>query len=384
MKTTRQEISVCAMIFFVFTLVFSVCAQAKTITAPRYYLKNVTKAKAPEGEFVKVGGKKKFLRTDGKYIKSRWIRVGEAVFYVDGNGNKFTGWVHYRGKTYRVKGEGLEIGRIFLSGGKRYYADKRGVIAKRKWISIDNKKYYANAKGQLMTGFHYVDGAWRYFKKNGVYNPKKKITNRIDPSKPMIALTFDDGPGPYTGRLLDCLSRNNARATFFMVGTSVPSYASVVKRMRKLHCELGNHSNSHARMTSLGSTGVASEFASCSARIRAACGSGPTVCRLPYGDGHNVSWVLQAAGLPSIYWSVDTRDWANTGNPQHTINEALAGARNGAIILMHDIHYSTVVAAETIIPTLIARGYQLVTVSELAKYKGRTTLHAGRSYYNFY
>ena len=88
-------------------------------------------------------------------------------------------------------------------------------------------------------------------------------------------------------------------------------------------------------------------------------------------------------GLPSIYWSIDTRDWANTGNPSHTVNAVLDHVKNGDIILMHDIHRSTVDAAEKIIPALRKRGYQLVTVSQLAKYKGKTTLHRGKTYYHF-
>lgn len=88
-------------------------------------------------------------------------------------------------------------------------------------------------------------------------------------------------------------------------------------------------------------------------------------------------------GFPSIYWSIDTRDWANTGNPQHTVSEVLNHVQNGDIILMHDIHYSSVTAAETIIPALQKRGYQLVTVSQLAQYKGKTKLKAGNTYRKF-
>ena len=99
--------------------------------------------------------------------------------------------------------------------------------------------------------------------------------------------------------------------------------------------------------------------------------------------GHNSSWVLNSTGLPSIYWSIDTMDWANTGSPQHTVNAVIGHVRSGDIVLMHDIHRSTVIAAESIIPTLVRKGYQLVTVSELAKYKGKTSLHAGKTYYHF-
>ncbi len=384
MRTFRKETFRCSLFLFLFTMLLSAAAFGRTINAPSYHLVNVTKAESLKGRFVKAGSRKKFLRPAGNYLKNRWVNVKGAIYYLDQNGYKFKGWVLYKGRKYRVKSTGLEVGKIFTSDGKLYYANHKGYIVTGKWIRIEKKKYYAGPDGRLLTGEHFIDGKWYYFNKHGKYVKNHKFKNAIDPSKPMIALTFDDGPGPYTDRLLNCLSRNNARATFFMVGTSVPSHASTLKRMVQLRCELGSHSDTHARMTSLGAAGVSAQFASCSAKIKAACGSSPTVCRLPYGDGHNVPWVLSAAGLPSIYWSVDTRDWANTGNPQHTVNAVLSGARNGAIILMHDIHASTVAAAEAVIPALIARGYQLVTVSELAEYKGRTSLRAGRSYYNFY
>ena len=114
-----------------------------------------------------------------------------------------------------------------------------------------------------------------------------------------------------------------------------------------------------------------------------ACGQSPTVGRLPFGDGHNADRVLSAMHLPSIYWSVDTNDWRNTDNPQETINKALSCAKDGAIILLHDKHAASVTAAECIIPALINRGFQLVTVNEMARYKGAAPLQLGRTYYSF-
>ena len=357
---------------------------APTLKAPAYQLADVTQAKIADGVFISKNGKKHFKAADGRLLKSRWINLNGSIYYLDKKGRKFTGWVIYRGNRYRTGPHSLYIRRKFVSAGKTYYAGKKGRVAVSRWIKLDGDTYYAGPRGILLTGEHFINGKWVYFDKNGKYKKNHVFLNKVDPSRPMLALTFDDGPGPYTDRLLSCLNKYHARATFFMVGTSVPGRASTIRRMKAIGCELGDHSDTHARMTTLSSSGIYSEFASCAAKIRSACGSSPTVCRLPYGEGHNSSWVLSStAGLPSIYWSVDTRDWANTGNPQSTINAALSGASSGAIILMHDIHYSTVIAAETIIPALINRGYQLVTVSELAKYKGHTSLYSGRTYYHF-
>lgn len=374
------------MLFFmlVFACLMPVSIKAEVTYAKKYELKNVTKADQPEGEWVREKGKKHFRLENGKYLKNRWILWEEKIYYLNKKGVPVSGWVVYRGRRYYLKKKVLQINTFFKAGKKTYFAGKKGYILKSRWITEGKNKYYVNSSGRMVTGEQYIKGKWYYFKKNGKLDPKKKVKASVNPKKPMIALTFDDGPGPYTDTLLSCLHKYHARATFFMVGSSVPAYKGTVRKMVKYRCELGNHSDSHANMTSLGAAGVRAQFAACSKKIRDACGHSPTVCRLPYGSGHNVGWVLASTGLPSIYWSVDTRDWANTGNAQHTVNAALNGARNGAIILMHDIHRASVQAALKIIPALISKGYQLVTVSELARYKGRINLKAGRTYYNFY
>ena len=237
MKSSKHSSPVLLFFLFVFFSVLPLKADAKTIVAPTYKLINVTHAKALQGGFVTVDGKKKFQRKDGSYLTSRWVTSEGSIYYLDKDGNKFKGWVIYRGKKYRVKGAGLEVGRIFTSGGKKYYANDKGYVVTNSWITLGKSKYYAGAGGALMTGEHLISGKWYYFKKNGEYKKNHTFKNGVNPSKPMIALTFDDGPGPYTDRLLDCLSRNHARATFFMVGTSVPSRPSTIRRMVQLHCQ---------------------------------------------------------------------------------------------------------------------------------------------------
>ena len=385
-KTTdNRQAAICRIVFAVLALLL-LCplhAGAAVTRAKKYSLKNVTKAEQLEGEWVKEEGKVKFRLENGKYLKNRWLSRDDHIYYLNKKGVRVGGWISYRGRKYYLKKKVLLVNTFFKAGKKTYYAGPKGYILRNRWITVGESKYFVDSLGRRVKGEQYINGKWYYFKKNGKLDPKKKVIAKINPKKKMLALTFDDGPGPYTNTLLKCLKKYKARATFFMVGTNVSSYPGTVKRMVRYHCELGNHSDTHARMTSLSADGVRAEFAACAKKIRAACGHSPTVCRLPYGDGHKTGYILSAAGLPSIYWSVDTRDWANTGNPQHTVNEALSGASNGAIILMHDIHQSTVKAAQTIIPKLIKKGYQLVTVSELAKYKGRIHMSTGHTYYRF-
>ncbi len=296
---------------------------------------------------------------------SGWVKIGRHQYYFDRQ-------THQMKKNCWVKSE-----------KKHYYLNKKGRKRKPGWLTVGGKTYYLDDTGARVTGERYIDGKRCYFKKNGVYDPNAELGPEINPSEPMVALTFDDGPGPYTARLLNCLEENGAKATFFMVGTSVPKYASTVKRMAEMGCELGSHSYSHPQFTLLSDSQIRQECSKAADLIKAASGQKPTVFRLPYGDGASDSRVLKAIGLPSIYWSVDPRDWANTENPQHTVNAVLGTVKDGDIVLMHDIHASSVTAAETIIPALIRRGYQLVTVSQLADYKGKTTLKTGNTYRSF-
>ena len=185
---------------------------------------------------------------------------------------------------------------------------------------------------------------------------------KLDPARPMVAVTYDDGPAKYTDSILDCLEKYHARATFFVQGKSVSKYASSVKRAVELGCEIGNHTNSHANLTKLSSDGIASEISATNKAVYNAAGVYPKLFRPPYG-AYNSS-VLSAAGMPAIMWSVDTLDW-KTRNADKTLASVQSSTKDGSIILMHDIHAPTAEAAERVIKYLLKQGYQLVTVSEL-------------------
>lgn len=444
-RTARKSLILTAVMIFC-CMMLAIPAQAKTVTAKSYTLKDVRKAEKPQGTWVKKTQGYRFRRANGTPVKSRWINVDGKIYYLNSKGYKVTGsWIKYRGNRYYVDRNGvmktgwLTLGKktyylrvngcaakglCSISGAKyyfdsenarksgwvkhgkyQYYFDAKtgkmktsgwvktgskyyyvGADGRRKkscWIAVGKNKYYLDSDGARVTGTQYIGNKGYYFKSNGVYDPKVTVKMEVNPRKKMVALTFDDGPGPYTARLLNCLQNNGAKATFFMVGSSVSSYKSVVKRMANMGCELGNHSYSHPAFTTLSTSSMRSQVTRTNSKIKSAAGKAPTVFRLPYGDGASNRTVLSTLGLPSIYWSIDTRDWANTGNPQHTVNAVLNNVRNGDIILMHDIHLSTVKAAEIIIPALKKRGYQMVTVSQLAKYKGGTTMKSGKTYYKF-
>ena len=181
----------------------------------------------------------------------------------------------------------------------------------------------------------------------------------------VIALTFDDGPGPYTAHLLDVLDQYGAKATFFLIGSKVSSQANVVRSIHARGHQLGNHSWSHPELPKLPVDQIAGEIDRTNEAIRQATGVTPAILRPPYGAVNGaVLEQLRLRGMSSILWSVDTRDWADR-NSDIVCSRAVAGARPGAIILMHDIHQTSVSAVPCILSALKQQGYSFVTVQGL-------------------
>ena len=181
----------------------------------------------------------------------------------------------------------------------------------------------------------------------------------------VIALTFDDGPGPYTAQLLDILDQHGAKATFFLIGSKVSSQANVVRSIHARGHQLGNHSWSHPELPKLPVNQIAGEIDRTNDAIKQATGVTPAILRPPYGAVNGVVLEqLRLRGMSSILWSVDTRDWADR-NSEIVCSRAVAGARPGAIILMHDIHQTSVGAVPCILSALKQQGYSFVTVQGL-------------------
>ncbi len=201
--------------------------------------------------------------------------------------------------------------------------------------------------------------------------------------KKLVALTFDDGPGPYTAQLLDILDAHQARATFFVLGSQVKKYPDLIKRMDEDNHAIGNHSYGHRNLTALSMAGINSEMGTTAELIKDITGHYPYIMRCPGGSSNaNVRNYAKQIGVPIIYWSIDTRDWAaENKNPATVLANAKNGVKDGSIILMHDIHPTTVNAINQLILDLQADGYTLVTVPELlaARYG---TIEPGKTYLN--
>lgn len=201
----------------------------------------------------------------------------------------------------------------------------------------------------------------------------------LDPSQPMLALTFDDGPGKYTDTLLSILEENDAKATFMVLGSNVLKYPEAIKRMEEMGCEIGNHTYSHWKLTELPPETVLTEVEGTNEALKQVLGHGAGIVRPPYGAVNDV--VRTYVAYPLALWSVDTLDW-KLKDAAAIIDYVLANAKDGDIILLHDIHDFTVEAMRTVIPALKAQGYQLVTFSEMAKARG-VTMENGQKYFYF-
>ena len=205
-------------------------------------------------------------------------------------------------------------------------------------------------------------------------------TNRkIDKTKPMIALTFDDGPNSATtNRILDILEENNSVATFFVVSRRIEKDTETLKRMDSLGNQIGNHTANHKDLTKISSEQIKTEVDIVNDKLKKAIGKEASIVRAPYGATNDN--VKASVEYPLIMWNVDTKDWKSK-DAKAIEKEVLGKVKDGDIVLMHDLYGSTADACEVIIPKLIEQGYQLVTVEELFYYKG-IELKNGNKYFN--
>jgi len=187
----------------------------------------------------------------------------------------------------------------------------------------------------------------------------------IDPSRPMIALSFDDGPGIYTNDFLDLFAQYGVRATFCTIGNLVNTQTDALARAVSMGSEVIGHSWDHKNLAKLSAADVRTQLQDTADTIYAATGTSVMKFRPPYGAmSDTLKQVAADMGFVIILWSVDPEDW-NTKDSDAVYNAVMAHAVDGAIILSHEIYKSTLEAYKRIIPDLIDRGFQLVTVSEM-------------------
>lgn len=319
----------------------------------------------------------KFKKYDGTYVMNDFVVSKGKTYYFDADGNKVAGKQTINNATYFFNKDGvMQTGWKKTDDGTYYLGDNGAAVI--GWQTIEDDDYYFDNSGIMATGEVQVGLVKCTFSKKGKLKSKGDVN--IDASKPMVALTFDDGPGERTGELLAQLEKYNAHATFFMQGKNIPGKEDFVKKMKETGCELGNHSYDHPQLTKLSADKIANQIGTTNDLIQQAAGSTATVMRPPYGAINDT--VRSSVGLPMILWSIDTLDW-KTRNAQSSIDTVMNDVQDGDVILMHDIHTESIDAALVLIPKLEEAGYQLVTVSEMAKAKG-VALQNGEKYVDFW
>ena len=181
-----------------------------------------------------------------------------------------------------------------------------------------------------------------------------------------VALTFDDGPTPYTDRLLGILTANNAKATFFEIGNKVAANPAGAKRVADAGMEIGNHTREHPNMTTLPLPDAPGQLSRANDAIAAATGVTPKLWRPPGGlTDDAVNQQAGKLGLAGILWDVIPYDWINDSNTAASRYLLMTQIKPGSVVLLHDTYSSTVDLVYQFIPVLKANNYHLVTVSQL-------------------
>lgn len=194
-------------------------------------------------------------------------------------------------------------------------------------------------------------------------------------NKKLVAITFDDGPDPAnTPKILKTLAKNKVNATFFMVGYRVKENPQIAKQVLDAGNEIGSHTYNHADLVTLKDDKVQSEVESTSAEIYKATGMLPQIVRPPYGAVNKA--VAAKMNMPVIQWAIDSRDW-ETKNSARTVSTITQSTYPGTIILTHDSQPTTVVALDSIIKNLKAKGYEFTTISKMFG----DSLHANYQYF---
>lgn len=207
-----------------------------------------------------------------------------------------------------------------------------------------------------------------------------KEVREIDPNKPMVALTFDDGPSRlYTPAILDLLNEHNVAATFFILGSLGENYEDLLARIVNEGHEIGIHSFNHVPLTELTNQDLYFQLFGTQEVIENATGTSAKIMRPTYGFVN--ADLAEKTPFPLILWSLDTMDWESR-NPNAVYTSILSQVKDGDIILLHDIFGSTADAMKDVIPALLDKGFQLVTVSELAQHRG-VAMENGKIYSRF-
>ncbi len=201
-----------------------------------------------------------------------------------------------------------------------------------------------------------------------VPQPDMKEERVIDPDKPMVALTFDDGPyRNNTKAIMELFEQYNGRATFFVVGYHLDVYTEATLEAYRRGFQIGNHTLNHPALRQISDAEGMEEIVGLNRKLNELGIPGDVMLRPPYGEF--TQYLQENLTVPMIGWNVDSADWL-TKDAENIYERVVGKVKDGDIVLLHDLHDVTAEAMQRVVPALVEQGFQLVTVEELFRVKG--------------
>ena len=193
---------------------------------------------------------------------------------------------------------------------------------------------------------------------------RKNVTSgEVVIEAPRIALTFDDGPhSVFTGQLLDGLKEKGVVATFFLLGCNIDGNEDIVARMQADGHLIGNHTDSHVQLTLLDSNAAGKEISATNMKIFNITGHVPEYIRPPFGCWNDS--IAADIDMMAVLWDIDPLDWKGK-DTERIVSYICHNAKDGDIILLHDVYKTSVEAALEVVDYFKERGFEFVTVDEL-------------------
>ena len=344
----------------------SMATDWKLIGSDWYYFK-------PDGSMVtgwqQIGGNRYLFRGSGKMYTGWYAENGTWYYLRESSGKMATGWEKVDEEWYHFRADGqMETGWI-TENGVKYYLRESGKMH-TGWLTTGEDQYYFAANGAMQTGYVYDDGEWFYMNSNGKRNQTSKI----------IYLTFDDGPGKYTQKLLNTLDKYGVRVTFF-VTAQYSSYLNLIKSEADAGHVVAVHTYNHNFSSVYASTTAYwNDFNKMNEVIEKQTGHKSNLARFPGGSSNKVSrqyctgimsTLTKQMGDRGYYyfdWNVDSNDAGGTTTSAGIITNLKNRVKsNGAsVVLCHDVKSYTVDAMDTFIPWALKEGYIFLPLSEKA------------------
>ena len=241
--------------------------------------------------------------------------------------------------------------------------------------------YYAAGEIKITIPYSDLNGIikreyLKYSNKQEVSNNNRNIEEFKN--KKLIAFTFDDGPSYIgTNKLLDNLDKYNARVTFFVLGSRVNEHKITLKRAHEMGNLIGSHTYNHLNLLNLDNYSITNEIKNTNEVIKEVINEEPVFLRPPYGNTNQN--IKNISNMYTILWNLDTEDWKYK-NAEKISNYIVDNAKDGSIVLLHDLYETSVDGALLAMEKLEKEGYAFVTIDELAKLKN-IELKKEKSYY---